>query len=90
MLISHLPSSPPVTGVSGPGKSTFVSGVLVDLVAEYLGQPAMSEEEEVGDLELVPVKTGGGEIALGAEHIRPLVVVDPNPIGRTPRSNLAM
>jgi excinuclease ABC subunit A len=78
-----------VTGVSGSGKSTLVSQVLVDLVAEYLGQPVVSEVEESGDLEQVPVQTGGGEIASGAEHIRWLVVVDQKPIGRTPRSNMA-
>jgi excinuclease ABC subunit A len=76
-------------GVSGSGKSTLVSQVLVDLVAEYLGQPIMSAEEEIGDLEQAPVQTGGGEIASGAEDIRRLVVVDQKPIGRTPRSNMA-
>jgi excinuclease ABC subunit A len=78
-----------VTGVSGSGKSTLVSQILVDLVAEYLGQPVMSAEEEIGDLERAPVQTGGGEIASGAEDIRRLVVVDQKPIGRTPRSNMA-
>ena len=78
-----------VTGVSGSGKSTLVSQVLVDLVAEHLGQPIMSEEEEIDDLEQVAVQTTSGEIASGAEHIRRLVVVDQKPIGRTPRSNMA-
>ena len=78
-----------VTGVSGSGKSTLVSQVLVDLVAEHLGQPILSEEDEADDLEQAPVQTTSGEIASGAEHIRRLVVVDQKPIGRTPRSNMA-
>jgi excinuclease ABC subunit A len=78
-----------VTGVSGSGKSTLVAQVLVDLVAEQLGQPIISEEEEVDDLEQVAVQTTSGEIASGAEHIHRLVVVDQKPIGRTPRSNMA-
>lgn len=78
-----------VTGVSGSGKSTLVSQVLVDLVAEHLGQPILSEQEEVEDLEQVAVQTTGGEIASGADQIRRLVVVDQKPIGRTPRSNMA-
>ncbi len=78
-----------VTGVSGSGKSTLVSQVLVELVAERLGQPVVSEDEEVDDLEQVAVETTGGEIVSGAEHIRRLVVVDQKPIGRTPRSNMA-
>lgn len=79
-----------VTGVSGSGKSTLVSQVLVDLIAERLGQPIASEQEqEVDDLEQVPVQTGGGEIAAGVEEIRRLVIVDQRPIGRTPRSNMA-
>ena len=78
-----------VTGVSGSGKSTLVSQVLVDLVAEYLGQTTVSEEEDINDVEQVPVETIGGQIASGAENIRRLVVVDQKPIGRTPRSNMA-
>ncbi|MGA9718656.1 MAG: excinuclease ABC subunit UvrA [Acidobacteriaceae bacterium] len=78
-----------VAGVSGSGKSTLVSQVIVDLVAEHLGQPILSEEEEVGDLEQVAIQTTSGTIASGGEHIRRLVVVDQKPIGRTPRSNMA-
>jgi excinuclease ABC subunit A len=79
-----------VTGVSGSGKSTLVSQILVDLVAEHLGQTIIPEpEEEVDDLDRQSVQTFGGKIASGAEHIRRLVVVDQKPIGRTPRSNMA-
>lgn len=79
-----------VTGISGSGKSSLVSQVLVELVADRLGQ-ALPNEEAEGDemLENTTVETLGGEITGGMEHIRRLVVVDQKPIGRTPRSNLA-
>ncbi len=79
-----------VTGVSGSGKSTLVSQVLVDLVAEHLGQPL---DIRRGRSSMIWSKRRfrqpSGEIASGAEHIRRLVVVDQKPIGRTPRSNMA-
>jgi excinuclease ABC subunit A len=78
-----------VTGVSGSGKSSLVSQVLTELVAAHLGQHAERDEEEVEDLEHVPVMTLGGRITSGMEPIRRLVCVDQKPIGRTPRSNLA-
>ena len=78
-----------ITGVSGSGKSTLVSQVLVELVAEHLGQSVTHEEEENEDLTREPVQSLTGTIASGAEHIRRLVVVDQKPIGRTPRSNMA-
>jgi excinuclease ABC subunit A len=79
-----------VTGVSGSGKSSLVSQVLVELVAENLGH-ALPVEEEEGDM-LLPeetVQTLGGKIVAGMENIKRLVRVDQKPIGRTPRSNLA-
>jgi excinuclease ABC subunit A len=78
-----------VTGVSGSGKSSLVSQVLVELVAERLGQLIKIDEPDADDLEQPPVVTTGGEIVSGLEHIRRLVVVDQKPIGRTPRSNMA-
>ena len=93
--LHHLDASFPlgvmtaVTGVSGSGKSTLVSQVLVELVAERLGQNIAPEEVESENLEDRPVVTLSGRIAGGMEHIRRLVVVDQKPIGRTPRSNLA-
>ena len=76
-----------VTGVSGSGKSSLVSQVLVELVAQHLGHPLPAEEAE--DLEHTPVPTLGGKIAAGMEGLVRLVRVDQRPIGRTPRSNLA-
>jgi len=77
-----------VTGVSGSGKSSLVSQVLVELVAEHLGHE-VAAEEEAGGLEAAPAVTLGGRIAGGMEGIQRLVRVDQKPIGRTPRSNLA-
>ncbi|HEX6642217.1 MAG TPA: excinuclease ABC subunit UvrA, partial [Thermoanaerobaculia bacterium] len=78
-----------VTGVSGSGKSSLVSQVLVELVADHLGHELEPEEDEGEALERTVVKTIGGEIVEGMENIKRLVRVDQKPIGRTPRSNLA-
>jgi excinuclease ABC subunit A len=78
-----------VTGVSGSGKSSLVSQVLVELVAQHLGHDVPSDEEEAEDLLRAAPVTEGGRIAEGMEKIRRLVLVDQKPIGRTPRSNLA-
>ncbi|OON66451.1 excinuclease ABC subunit UvrA [Hymenobacter sp. CRA2] len=79
-----------VTGVSGSGKSSLVSQVLVELVAECLGQEVEPEEETDADplARRVPLPTGG-RIVAGLESIKRLVRVDQKPIGRTPRSNMA-
>jgi excinuclease ABC subunit A len=78
-----------VSGVSGSGKSSLVSQVLVELVGEHLGHPVEIEAEEGEELERTAVVTTGGRIASGMESIKRLVQVDQKPIGRTPRSNLA-
>jgi len=80
-----------VTGISGSGKSSLVSQVLVELVSEHLGQALPEEEAEENEnpLENTVVETESGEIVGGMENIKRLVVVDQKPIGRTPRSNLA-
>jgi len=78
-----------VTGVSGSGKSSLVSQVLVELVAEQLGHELPTDEDEGEELERSVVLTTGGRIAEGMEDIKRLVRVDQKPIGRTPRSNLA-
>ncbi|GAA4383477.1 excinuclease ABC subunit UvrA [Hymenobacter koreensis] len=79
-----------VTGVSGSGKSSLVSQVLVELVAEHLGQEVEAEEETEADpLERAAPAETGGRIVSGLEHIKRLVRVDQKPIGRTPRSNMA-
>jgi excinuclease ABC subunit A len=79
-----------VTGVSGSGKSSLISGALVELVATALGHEIPVEEETgaEGPGEAV-VKTLGGQITEGIDRIKRLVLVDQKPIGRTPRSNLA-
>ncbi len=64
-----------ITGVSGSGKSTLVHEVLYKAVAHELGQ------SEGGD----PTKLYR-EIK-NADRLNDIVLVDQNPIGRTPRSN---
>jgi excinuclease ABC subunit A len=79
-----------VSGVSGSGKSSLVSQLLVELVAERLGlQVDISADTEADPLEQNEVITLGGQITSGMKSIKRLVVVDQKPIGRTPRSNLA-
>ncbi|HEY6877703.1 MAG TPA: excinuclease ABC subunit UvrA [Polyangiales bacterium] len=78
-----------VTGVSGSGKSSLVSQALVELVAEALGQPLASEDEEGEELERASIASASGQISAGMEGVRRLVRVDQRAIGRTPRSNLA-
>jgi len=79
-----------VSGVSGSGKSSLVSQVLVELVAEHLGlQVDISGDTEADPLEQTEVVTLGGQITSGMKNVKRLVVVDQKPIGRTPRSNLA-
>ncbi|WP_212006091.1 excinuclease ABC subunit UvrA [Chitinophaga sp. HK235] len=78
-----------VTGISGSGKSSLVSQVLVELVAAQLGMDLSSEPEEGEALEQAAPLTLGGRIITGMEQVKRLVQVDQQPIGRTPRSNLA-
>lgn len=84
-----------VTGISGSGKSTLVSQVLVDLLSTAFG---LKEElpqkggEDISDDpgDLVEQTTPSlGKITAGLEIVKRLVRVDQQPIGRTPRSNLA-
>ncbi|HKY90384.1 MAG TPA: excinuclease ABC subunit UvrA [Nevskiaceae bacterium] len=79
-----------VTGVSGSGKSSLVSQALVDLLGDHLGHEPASGDETHDALETsdAGVRTTG-RLGPGVERIRRLVVVDQNPIRRTPRSNLA-
>jgi excinuclease ABC subunit A len=78
-----------VTGVSGSGKSSLVSQVLVELVAEQLGHSLEEEVEETDSLQREAPLTLGGKITAGMNLVKRLVVVDQKAIGRTPRSNLA-
>ncbi|MGH8085424.1 MAG: excinuclease ABC subunit A [Lysobacter sp.] len=77
-----------VTGVSGSGKSSLVSQVLVELLGEHLGHDAPVESDE-GDLPDSAGPITDGRIVEGLDRVRRLVRVDQKPIGRTPRSNLA-
>ncbi len=64
-----------ITGVSGSGKSTLVHEVLYKAVAHELGQT------EGGD------PSGLYREIKNADRLNDIVLVDQNPIGRTPRSN---
>lgn len=77
-----------VTGVSGSGKSSLVSQVLVELVAESLGH-VIDDDDESDELDAGDDSPIGGQIVAGMDEIKRLVRVDQKPIGRTPRSNLA-
>ncbi len=64
-----------ITGVSGSGKSTLVHDVLYRAVAHQLGKGEGSDPTNLyKDLK-------------GVERLNDIVLVDQNPIGRTPRSN---
>lgn len=77
-----------VTGISGSGKSSLVSQVLIELVANALGQKTRIEGDEEESIDEIPTPLTG-QISTGIEHIDRMVRVDQKPIGRTPRSNLA-
>jgi excinuclease ABC subunit A len=64
-----------VTGVSGSGKSSLVSDILVEALRRDLngGIGAPGEHERIE----------------GLEHLDKLIAIDQSPIGRTPRSNPA-
>ncbi|RAK70581.1 excinuclease ABC subunit UvrA [Hymenobacter edaphi] len=82
-----------VTGVSGSGKSSLVSQVLVELVAQALGvkgdDEGAAEAAEEDLLQSAAAPSLEGRITDGLQTIRRLVRVDQKPIGRTPRSNMA-
>lgn len=79
-----------VTGISGSGKSSLVSQILVELISAGLGQQLEIDTEQRPERPqnetTAPVQ---GKIVAGIEEISKLIVVDQKPIGRTPRSNLA-
>ncbi|MFL5786276.1 MAG: excinuclease ABC subunit A, partial [Bacteriovoracaceae bacterium] len=75
-----------VTGVSGSGKSTIVTQLLVGLLQEKFGQE--KEIEEKPDPFQDPEEKLVGKIEIKGD-IRRVIEVDQKPIGRTPRSNLA-
>jgi excinuclease ABC subunit A len=79
-----------VTGVSGSGKSSLISEALTELLADRAVEPkaALKEDLDEEPPESAP-DAAGGSIVAGAQDIKWVVAVNQNPIGRTPRSNLA-
>jgi excinuclease ABC subunit A len=79
-----------VTGVSGSGKSSLVTQGLVTLVRERLGGEDPREDSDTTAAFDDPARPRlAGRIHGGMDGVRRLVQVDQQPIGRTPRSNLA-
>ena len=64
-----------VTGVSGSGKSSFVNGIMNPAVANAINGTHIAE--------------GKYSKMEGVENLDKIVVIDQQPIGRTPRSNPA-
>jgi len=64
-----------VTGVSGSGKSSLISGIL---------EPALRR-----DLNRAESEPGEHDSIEGIEHLDKTIAIDQSPIGRTPRSNPA-
>ena len=62
-----------VTGVSGSGKSSFVNGILKEVLRQELNG-GISEAGQFGEI-------------IGLEHLDKMIAIDQSPIGRTPRSN---
>jgi len=64
-----------ITGVSGSGKSTLMNQTVVPLLKKKFGQ--------------VPGKIGAVKDIVVPESVDNVIVIDQDPIGRTPRSNPA-
>src|SRR5688500_2914642 len=62
-----------ITGVSGSGKSTWMSDILYNALASKL----MGARTSAGEYEKIE----------GIEHLDKIINIDQSPIGRTPRSN---
>ena len=70
-----------VSGVSGSGKSTLVHDVLYRALEKELEGGETSAKTHLGDL------VGDYKRIEGLNHIDAVVLVDQEPIGKTPRSN---
>ncbi|MDD5561858.1 MAG: excinuclease ABC subunit UvrA [Candidatus Omnitrophica bacterium] len=67
-----------VTGVSGSGKSTLITDILYPALLQKIYRPLSRQPK---------VKPGLFKAISGAQEIDQVIVVDQQPIGRTPRSN---
>jgi excinuclease ABC subunit A len=64
-----------ISGVSGSGKSSLVMDTLYPALKNHLGRTTVHEGEY--------------DSIIGVEQLENVIVIDQNPIGRTPRSNPA-
>ncbi|MCR4369432.1 MAG: excinuclease ABC subunit UvrA [archaeon] len=64
-----------ITGVSGSGKSTLINQTLVPYLRKHFGQAT----QRIGKISQIQVPP----------NVRNVIVIDQDPIGRTPRSNPA-
>ncbi len=71
-----------VTGVSGSGKSTLIRGVLFHALERALARESTAKRH-LGEPE------GSYDALRGVEGLEAVILVDQQPIGRTPRSNPA-
>jgi excinuclease ABC subunit A len=75
-----------VTGVSGSGKTSLFATALTGLVSEALALKGNSRGKSTSKLK--SYLFDGAKVD-GLDEVNRLIVVDQNPIGRTPRSNIA-
>lgn len=77
-----------VTGVSGSGKSSLVSDILLSAIQAQLNPKRKKDATDENDDE-ADVLTADFDRIDGLQHIDKVIAIDQSAIGRTPRSNPA-
>jgi excinuclease ABC subunit A len=79
-----------VTGVSGSGKSSLVSDILLAAIQARLNPKRNTEADDAnGEQVDVEISSADFDRIDGTEHIDKVIAIDQSAIGRTPRSNPA-